>query len=380
MPYDANHKSTGKHSETVTGGTTAFINLDHTLTFTEIKVTATSDTDTAGQTITLTIKDGVEDTQSMSYNLSTTQIDEAVRFTGAICKLDIDVTSDDTVTFEVTTFQSNAGTTSQAVARGAPIVHVYPANVSVERNVFPDIINNYTYGRVWLTDAGDNPRTIWSFADDDISPRHDTKLFPSTPNQIWVASDDPTDVGTTWTVNGIDANGDFWGDSVTLDATDATIPVLLGTGIDINFTFLSGDNQTHDGNIYFVIENAFTNGIPDNPENVICHVPAGYACSPQNVLRVPRGKEFILNNIILSLSRSGGAAGSAVIKCWVRVGYNGSFTVAREWHIQTGTAVLPTNHMRLPEGSIFELRIDDVSSVDTNVTSEVHYTEVLLGK
>ena len=253
--------------------------------------------------------------------------------------------------------------------------HVYPANVDVELGKINNIENDYLYGRVLQVDSNDPERMVWSFADDDISPRSDNKTFPTTLSNFYVASSNAADTGIVITCSTINTAGERVFITATTDASDGRTPVLFGTGVDINFVFMSGADQVNLGELYFTNSGAFTLGRPDTPSSVLAHVPIGYGCSPQALVVVPEGKTIIIEEIVLTLARASGIAGSAVVHLNVKRD-GGSFVVAREWHLQSGTIVLPCNNLTFAGGSIIHFTMFDVSDMNTNIGIEAHFKYV----
>lgn len=245
-------------------------------------------------------------------------------------------------------------------------VNVYPTNAAKHMGSFSGVEPDYLYGRCLLTDAGDPERTIWSFADDNLIVRSDRKVFPTSTGNFYVASSNALDTNLQFTVSSIDENGDRVFLTATTNATNGQTPVNFGSGLDINFVFMSGDSQVNLGQIYFTNNPTFTAGQPSVVSSVLAHVPIQYGCSPQAVLRVPNGKIMVVNQIVITMSRTGGADGSAIIHA--RIKREGlSTVVAREWHWQTGQNVIPVTGMAFPAGTIVEFTIFDVSSVDTSI-------------
>lgn len=256
-------------------------------------------------------------------------------------------------------------------------VRNFPSQIDQELGNFPGLKKEYAYGRTLLADAGDAERTVWSFSDDNLTPiRLDRKVFPTSAANLYMSSSNAADTNIPVTMFTIDANGDEKFITQSTDATDGRTPVLIDFGLDINFVFISGTDTLNVGQLYFTNDPNFTNGIPDNPSSVLAHVPIGYGCSPQALIRVPNKKTLIVQSIVPTLSRAGGNPGSAVFHINVRRP-NGTFIVTREWHLQTGMPpVLPAHGMVFGPTSIVEVTVFDVSSADTNCGMEVNFTLV----
>lgn len=257
-------------------------------------------------------------------------------------------------------------------------IHMYPPIVDLQTGYFANLEPGYACGEVIHVDAADSARTVWSFADNIASPRSDRKVFPTTGGDFFIASDNAADTSIEFTCTCIAANGDALTLVATTDATDGRTPVQFGSGLDINFVFQSGTNQTCAGEVYFTNLNDFTLGEPNTVTSVLAHVPVtvsgqGFGVSPQAFVRVPNNKEIIIKEFFISVSRDSGAAGSAIVHCKV-TRPNGSEVVAREWHMQTGTVLVPATSMVFGAGTIIEMVLEDVSDTNTNCGIEMHFT------
>lgn len=297
---------------------------------------------------------------------------------GAVYKGDA-VSDNGTLTVTFKAFQGNINKNLKVGRAAEDDVHTYPEWVDVERGRFDELKNDYAYGRVSLIDASDAPATVWAFGDDDEVPRLNKRVFTTTPSNFYIASDNALDTSLTFEVHGIDENGDFLVIQATTDATNGQTPVNIGYGLDLNFMFINMPDGDPQGNIYITNADNFLLGLPVNPSQVLVFTPQGYGCSPQCMLRVANNRQVVINKIILTLSRAGGASGSAIIHCRAKRA-GGSWIVVREWHIQTGTAVLPTNNMVFGAGDIVEMELFDVSDNDTSLGAELHFTYVDLEK
>lgn len=253
--------------------------------------------------------------------------------------------------------------------------HSYPWHVDEHLGFFEDIEPDYLYGRCLLTDVADNERSCWSFADDNLSTRLDRKVFPTVSSNLYMASSNASDTSVEFTISSLNAAGERVVLTASTDATNGQTPVLIGTGLDINFVFMSGDNQVNLGEVYFTNDPNFTAGVPNTPSSVLAHVPVGYGCSPQAMVTVPANKICVIDRIVITISRASGAAGSAVIHARVKRA-GGSFVVAREWNMQDGTSVIPVVGMAFPAGTIVEFTIFDVSDSDTNVSVDCQFEYV----
>jgi len=249
-------------------------------------------------------------------------------------------------------------------------IHVYPPEVDLENGYFEELEPDYAYGWIDHMDKTDNPRTVGSFATNDASPRLDRKVFPTTSGDFFIASDNAADTSIEFTCSCIAANGDALTLIATTDATDGTTPVQFGSGLDINFVVITGQDQTPIGDIYFTNLNDFTGGQPNTVTSVLAHVPVDYGCSPQSLVRVPNNRRLIIKKFYISHTRTGGSVGSAVIQLRTKRA-NGSEVVSEEWKVQTGFN--PTDGINLvyEAGSIIEFVVKSVSDTDHDISAKM---------
>lgn len=281
----------------------------------------------------------------------------------------------DDVEFSITT---DGSTTAKNHGPAPARQHIYPSNIDETLGRIEGIEADYLYGRVLKTDAADPERTAWSFGDDNISPRADNKTFPTSASNLYVASSNAADTSLEFTCSGLDADGNRVFYTAITDATNGQTPVLFTNALDINFVFISGEGQKNLGEVYFTNDPNFTAGRPDVPSSVLAHVPIGYGCSPQALLKVPEGKIAVCKSVSIGLSRASGAGGSAIIHCnvWTQ---GGGFTVSEEWHTQSGPPTeLTITNLKFSAGTIVYFSAYEVSDNDSNVSVKVLFDYVEL--
>lgn len=241
---------------------------------------------------------------------------------------------------------------------------------------FGGMIEDTKHGYVEGIDAADNEVTIWQFGNDAASPRSDRKFFPTSAATLYACSSSSADTSKTFTATVILADGTKSNVEFTTHASDGQTPVSLGvSGLDVNRIRLTGEDQTHAGNIYIQQGNGFTTGAPDDPTVVLAYVEAGYGKTEQACGTVPVGKKWRIKEFIVSVSRGSGALGSANIELLTK-NVGESWVVEREFQTQTGSFIKPVYGLVLDGGSRIEAVLADVSDTDTNVTFEFAYDEV----
>lgn len=231
-------------------------------------------------------------------------------------------------------------------------------------------IQNYSsavkFGRVKNIDAADSAVDIWAYADDGLSSRADTKTFPSVAATIYLCSSSASDTAVDVTVAYIDSTG------AAATATDVTLtgqtPVSIGaTGLDVNGIRVTGSTAAV-GIIYASITNAFTAGVPDDPADILAVAPVGYQQSQLSHFTVPLAKTLVMKELLLTVSRSSGAAGSADVTLRIKE-FGGVSRVRREYF---PTQAVPIDrgvtNLVVPARSQIVWRVDDVSDADTNIS------------
>ena len=257
----------------------------------------------------------------------------------------------------------------------ALVIRSVDASLDLALGRFGGMIEDTKHGYVEAIDAADNAVTIWQFANDTASPRSDRKYFPETPAMLYAASSSSADTSLTFTATVIDATGEKQFVEFTTDAADGQTPVALISGIDVNRVRLTGDGQSHAGNIYVQQGNAFTSGAPDVPGEVLAYVEAGYGKTEQAAATVPVTKQWRLKEFVISVTRESGAAGSATIEFRSKKPGE-SWVTEREFKLSNGDFVKPVYGLVPPGGTRLEAVLNGVSDNDTSVTFEFAYDEV----
>jgi hypothetical protein len=236
---------------------------------------------------------------------------------------------------------------------------------------FGGMLEDMKYGYVRGLDAADNAVDVWSFANDGLSVRSDTKTFPSSASTFYIASDAIADTSLAVTVVAIDSTGAESTQVVTTNAASGRTPVALtGSLLDVNRAFLSGNGQTNTGNIAITTANNFTNGAPTTPSQCVAFIPAGYGQTEQCSYTVPSGYRLRIKRLIVYVARTSGAAGSAEVRLLTRAP-GGSWLVKRELFLTAATPVNSPEHgLVFSAGTQIAMRVEDVSDTDTNVTAQ----------
>lgn len=229
------------------------------------------------------------------------------------------------------------------------------------------------FGKVLAVDAADAPVDIWDFASDDLTNRQASKTWQTTAGTLYIASDASGDTSLDFTVDYYDSTGALQQATVSTDGSNGQTPVSLAvSGLDVFRIRLTGDDQSHAGNIYVTKGTGYTLGVPDDLTTVLGFIRAGDGITNQCAFRVPTGKVAMLQKVLVSISRASGAAGSATVDLLVKRP-SGSWNYERTWPIQQGDFERSGINITLAAGTWVRLVVADVSDADTNLTGEVDF-------
>lgn len=222
------------------------------------------------------------------------------------------------------------------------------------------------FGRVKAMDGADTPFEIWAFADDAASPRSGTKTFPTTASTIYVTSSSASDTAVTVTADYIDATGA----AVTTGNITLTgqTPVSIGaTGLDVNRMRVTSSTAAV-GIIYASVGNDFTSGAPNDVTDILAVIPAGYGQSQLSHFTVPLGETLVMDDLILTVSRASGSAGSAEIDLKIKI-FGSSWRTVREFFPTTAAPLTEgIKNIVLPARTQVRWEVTDVSDSDTNIS------------
>lgn len=256
----------------------------------------------------------------------------------------------------------------------ATVVKAVTSDFLIPLGLFSGIEEDAKFGRVEDIDAADNAVDVWAVADDTLTGRSDTKVFPTSASTLYMASDSSADQDIEVTVIYLDTNGIKQTVTANTDASDGQTPVSLAvSGLDSNRAYLSGDNESNAGNIYISNNSSFTSGVPSTITNTLCMIPAGYGQTQQAMDTVPADKKLRMKRMIAYLARASGAAGSATVYLKIKPN-GGSWRVMRDYVITDGSPISkPIAGLVLDGLTQWVLTVNDVSDTDTTVFAEVHY-------
>lgn len=195
------------------------------------------------------------------------------------------------------------------------------------------------------------------------------RTAPSGSFTPYMASDDNTDdEDITWQY--LDASGLEQEVTVSLNGTT---PVSLGVTATDVFTGWVDDATEPDGLISCASANNFTSGTPDNQAEVLAALPVLDNRTQVLAFRVPSNKQCLMKHLALTLSRTSGSAGAAIIVFQVRES-GGVFQTRRPVELTSNAPVMENlEGMVVPASADVRVRIRDVSDASTNITGSLSY-------
>lgn len=238
----------------------------------------------------------------------------------------------------------------------------------------PGVTEESRLGAVRAIDIADSTVTIWSFADDYISPRANTKPWPSAAVTLYISSASAADTSKVFTVEVINGSGVRSYVTATTDATDGRTPVAFAAsaGMDVNDVRLTGSGQTQAGDVYINMENNHTAGVPNDATKVIAFSAGGSGKSRAAAYYVPAGFSCHIKRVTFSITLNTGAACSCFVRLRVRRAGE-SWVTEREWELENGTHVFEEAGLVYAANSRIELDLRDTLNDDTNVTGKFDF-------
>jgi len=173
---------------------------------------------------------------------------------------------------------------------------------------------------------------------------NDTNFTP------FLASSNAADTSIPIEITYLDTDGNEQTTTVTTDAADGRTPVSLGIEISESFRAgISGDTEIQ-GNISLVTINNFTNGVPDEQDEVVWHILAGDNQTQLCLGRVPARMKRRIKNIDCGVLRDNGG----------------------------GTAIQAVFQTKAPGGvwKTSRIRIRDVSDATTFVSGTIDFEDI----
>ena len=232
------------------------------------------------------------------------------------------------------------------------------------------LVSNYSidtkFGSVKNIDAADNAVDVWALADDDRSPRLDTKTFPSTASVFYLASSSASDTAVTVEVGYVAEDGIGRTTTVALNGQSS---VSLGfSALDVNRMKVTSSTAAV-GDIYCITADNFAaGGVPNTIAQTVAFIPAGYGQTQQTMFTLPAKQRAVIKSFDISMSRDNGATGSGIVT--LRLKESGkSEKVIREFFPTTNSPTTkPRANIVIPPLAQVVWRLDDASDGNTNVT------------
>jgi len=198
------------------------------------------------------------------------------------------------------------------------------------------------------------------------------RTSPTSSFTPYVASSSASDTSVV-TIEYLDANGVSQLATPTL--TGQT-PVSLGVTATEAFRGWNSGATAFVGQITCTTANNFTAGVPDNQNEVLIAIPINDGQSQVLAYRVPANEKAILEVLSVTLTRSSGAAGSAICALQIRES-GGVWRTIMPFQPNTGgQIVLSLEGVVLDAGTDIRLQIRDVSGASSAMSGTLIMTLV----
>lgn len=207
---------------------------------------------------------------------------------------------------------------------------------------------------------------LWYQGGQRTSPETSFTPFMASSN----ASD--TDVDVTWTYQ--DTDGVEQTVTVTTDSSNGRTPVSLG--VTATELYRGTSDQDHDGDIAVAIVNDFSNGSPNNQDEILAVVAPNDHQTQLAMGRVPANTRRRITNLYVPMLRNSGSAGS--IQAVFQTRESGGIWKTRRPIFATSES--PYNEkvsgIVLPPLTDFRIRIRDVSDSSTYVSATISFEDL----
>lgn len=243
------------------------------------------------------------------------------------------------------------------------------AKTEIALNNVPNYSIATKFGTVKLLDLSDAETTVWSMGNDDsvnVLPR---KTFLDTATPFYMASSSASDTAKEVTIKVSDASNV---EKTVIATLTGQTPVLLGTFLDCNSAYISGDDQSLVGDVFIAGTPTFTNGIPSTLSTTQAHISSAYGRTQQACVRVPTNTKMVISSLYARISRINGSDSSALLQLRVKPAGK-SWFVLRPYLITTSSDINKTEQIVLKAGDLVEFTIDEVSDNDTSCNVEFEY-------
>lgn len=255
----------------------------------------------------------------------------------------------------------------------ATIVRTVSSDLDLALGRFGGMIEDAKFGYVEGLASGDSGSTVWPLGNitgTGLGPAQ--KTFPTTASTIYAVADTGADTGVGITIPYLDATGAQQTGRVVLTGATPVRVSDTGDGLDCNRLF-EDSGKAATGNVYVMRGNSVSSdGVPSDLTQVLAVMPAGLGQSHQAIDTVPLGKKYRIKEVIVTIARASGAAGSARISLRTREPGK-TWRTKRRWNLSNGDFIKPVAGLVLSPLTNIEMRATTVSDAGTNITGEWHY-------
>jgi hypothetical protein len=280
-------------------------------------------------------------------------------------------------TFSLQTMLHSSQVTTYLTDNSGALI-VSDVTVEVALGNVPGFSNGTKFGSVLDIDSGDDPPTVWRAADGDRrGGAFARKTFATAASaNVWVASTAIADQNIEITLVVNDDTNDLVTTTVATGGIDGTAPQTPTTAqpaLDCNTAYLSGPNQTAQGDVWIMRSNNFGAGGAAAGEpsvgfegDVLAFIPAGEGRTQQAVYRVPASSTMVVREVHAASAISTGN-GRTSLKMRVKPP-GGSWYTLRPYIMSTNFSLERPEIMAFAAGTLIEFFLESVANgTDTTV-------------
>ena len=212
-------------------------------------------------------------------------------------------------------------------------------------------------------------------ASEDVWSYGGKRTSPTTTFTPYISSDSASDTDAIVTVVYLDADNVRQDINVNMNGLTPVSVGVTASEVTLSYEANSTPNALV-GNVSIATANNFTGGVPDNQEEVLVHIPAGFGFSQEVASRVPAGQIYIIKGVLLLMARDKGAPGNALVTLDVRLSGGTWRSLVPFYMSTTSVAASPLFGLVLPEGTDYKLNVRSVSGDNTQISGVVMHDEI----
>jgi len=226
------------------------------------------------------------------------------------------------------------------------------------------------FGRARDVDTTDDPATIWPGSDGAPVVGNSLYTYSASAEAHYIASTDAGDTTQTVTVQGLDADWNVQTIEVSLNGQTR---VRIGSTETFIRVFRASSDAALAGTVHVGV-GTYTSGSPDSANDVRAVIVQGSDQTEQAAYSIPDGYSGLLTGYHLSLNRiSGSTTAQVTVTLRVREFGETAFKVKATLNLRAADvdgSRLYDPHLVIPAKADIELRVDEVSANDVDITGE----------